>query len=145
MSETDNLRMVEETIAALNVHDLDRYVKNLDDSYVSESDASPAPVRGREGTKQFLAVYLKAFPDLHFEAEQFIASGNYVVLRWHATGTHKGEFNGIPPTNRQVSSRGCTVTEIRSDRIAKSSIYSDQLALLRQLGVAVGKAAGAAS
>jgi predicted ester cyclase len=90
-------------------------------------------------------MHFKAFPDFHFEADQIIASGDYVVARWHVTGTHKGEFNGISPTNRQVSSRGCTVSEIRNGRVVKSSMYSDQLAILRQLGVSIGKAAGAAS
>jgi steroid delta-isomerase-like uncharacterized protein len=145
MSETDNRRIVEEMYAALNTHDPDRYVKNLDDSYVLESDAFPTPVRGREGAKQATAMYFKAFPDIHFETERIIASGDYVVACWHVTGTHKGEFNGISPTNRQVSSRGCTVSEIRNGRVIKSSIYSDQLAPLRQLGVSVGKVAGTAS
>jgi steroid delta-isomerase-like uncharacterized protein len=145
MSETDNRRMIEEAFEALNAHDPDRYVKSLDDSYVMESDAFPTPVHGREGAKQTLVMYFKAFPDLHFEAEQIITSGDHVVARWHATGTHKGEFNNISPTNRQVSTRGCTVSEIRNGHVVKSSMYSDQLALLRQLGVSVGKAAGAAS
>jgi predicted ester cyclase len=86
-------------------------------------------------------MYFKAFPDLYFEVEQIIASGDHVVSRWGATGTHKGEFDGIPPTNRQVSSRGCTVSEVRVSRIVKSSMYFEQLSLLRQLGVAAGKAA----
>ena len=146
MSETDNRRMIEDTFAALNAHDPDRYVKSLDDSYVTESDALPTPVHGPEGAKQVVVMYFKAFPDLHFKTEQIIASGDYVVVRWRATGTHKGEFNGISPTNRQVSSRGCTVTEIRNGHVVKSSMYSDQLAVLQQLGVvSVGKAAGAAN
>lgn len=143
MSETDNRRMTEEAFAALNAHDADRYVKNLDDSYVLESDAFPAPVRGREGAKQVVAAYFKAFPDFHCEAEQVITSGDHVVVRWRVSGTHKGEYNGISPTNRQISARGCTVIEIRNGRVVKSAMYSDQLALLQQLGVSVGKAAGA--
>jgi hypothetical protein len=51
--------------------------------------------------------------------------------------------NGISPTNRQVAVRGCTVSEVRDGRFAKSSTCSDQLALLQQLGVSIGKAAAA--
>jgi len=61
---------------------------------------------------------------------------------WRLTGTHKGEFNGIPPTNKRVSGRGCTVNEIKNGQFIKSATYSDQLALLQQIG-AVGKGAGA--
>ena len=142
MSETDNRRMVEEAIAALNAHDLDRYLKYHANSYVWEFDAFPAPVRSLEVVRQTIAAYFKAFPDLHFEIDQIITSGDYVVGRWRFTGTHKGEFNGIAPTNRQVNGRGCTVSEIKNGQVVKSATYSDQLTLLQQIGAA-GKAAGA--
>ena len=57
-----------------------------------------------------------------------------MAVRWRATGTHKGEFNGIAPTNRQVNLRGCTVTEIKNGQVVKSASYSDRLTLLEQLG-----------
>jgi steroid delta-isomerase-like uncharacterized protein len=142
MSETDNRRMMEEAIAALNAHDLDRYLRQHADSYVWELDAFPAPVHGHEGVRQVLADYFKAFPDLHFEIEQLLATGDHVVARWRVTGTQKGEFKGIAPTNRQVSARGCTVSEIRNGQIVRAASYSDQLTVLQQLG-AFEKAAGA--
>ena len=141
MSEKDNVRLMDEAFSAMNAHDLDRYVSNHDDSYVWESDAFPTPVRGREGVKQTLQMYFNAFPDLHFERQQIIAGGDSVVVRWEATGTHKGDFNGIPPTNKRVTSRGCTVSEIRNGRFVKASTYMDQLTLLRQLGLSFEKAA----
>ena len=142
MSETENRQMVDEAFDALNAHDLNRYVKQVAASYVWEADIFPTPVRGSEGAKQAIAVYFKAFPDLHFETDQVITSADYTVVRWRATGTHKGEFNGIAPTNRQVNLRGCTVTEIKNGQVVKSISYSDRLALLEQLGVAA-RAAGA--
>jgi steroid delta-isomerase-like uncharacterized protein len=142
MSEMENRRIVEDAIAALNAHDLDRYLKHHSDSYVWEFDAFPTPVRGLEAARQAIAAYFKSFPDLHFEIDQIIASGDYIVGRWRVTGTHKGEFNGIAATNKQVSNRGCTVSEIKNGQIIRSATYSDQLALLQQLG-AVGKAARA--
>jgi steroid delta-isomerase-like uncharacterized protein len=143
MSEQDNRRFVEEHFSTLNAHDLDRYVKSFADSYVGETDARPDPVRGQEGVRQLTAMYLKAFPDLRLDIEQIITSGDQVVVRWRATGTHKGDFNGISPTNRRVNARGCTVAEVRDDRVVKSAIYSDQLAVLQQLGVFAAKGARA--
>jgi ketosteroid isomerase-like protein len=89
MSERDNQQLIEDQFAALNAHDLDRYAKPFADSHVWESDTLPAPVRGPEGAKQAMGMYFKAFPDLHVETQQIIASGDHVVLRWRATGTHK--------------------------------------------------------
>jgi steroid delta-isomerase-like uncharacterized protein len=145
MSEADNRRLVEAAYEALNAHDLNRYGNFIDDSYVVETVASPTPIRGREAVNQLIKTYFKAFPDFHQDIEQMIASGDWVVSRWHVTGTHRGEFNGISPTNRQVSLRGCTVSEIRNGCIVKTIISYDQLAVLQQLGVAIGKATGAAS
>lgn len=143
MSEQDNQRLVEEQFAALNAHDLDRYVKSFADSYVGESDARPDPTRGPEGVKQLMAMYLRAFPDLHLDIDQILTSGDHVVVRWHASGTHKGEFNGIAPTNRTVRARGCTVGEVKNGRLIRSAVYSDQLAVLQQIGVLAAKGAGA--
>jgi steroid delta-isomerase-like uncharacterized protein len=133
MSEADNRRLVEELYDALNAHDLDRLSKLYDDSYLLECDSFPGPIRGPEGAKRTTATYLTAFPDLHFEVQQVIATGDHVVTRWRATGTNNGEFNGMPPTGRRVCINGCSVAEIRNGRMIKSVMYFDQLSLLGPL------------
>ena len=149
MSEQDNLKIMKEALAAINAHDPDRYVSYLDESHIWENEAFPAPVHGREGAKQLLRMYFEAFPDLRFETEQIITSGDHVVHCWRSTGTHKAQFRGpgaleIPPTNKQFSSRGCTVSEIKNGRVVRSVVYSDTLAALRQLGaLPLGKLAAA--
>ena len=60
------------------------------------------PVRGLEAVRQVVAGYFKAFPDMHFEIDQIIASGDYVVGRWRCTATHRGEFNGIARVQLKV-------------------------------------------
>ena len=140
MSEQDNLRITKEILAAINAHDPDRYVNCFDESHVWENEAFPAPIQGREGAKQLLRMYFDAFPDLRIEAERTITGGDHVVTCWRMTGTHKAQFRGpgaldLPPTNKQFSSRGCTVTELKNGRVVRTSVYSDTLATLRQLGV----------
>jgi steroid delta-isomerase-like uncharacterized protein len=149
MSEQDNLKIAEQTLAALNAHDLDRYLSYLDESHVWENEVFPAPIQGRERARQALELYFEAFPDLRFETEQNIAGGDHVVTCWRLTGTHKAQFRGpgaldIPPTNKQISLRGCTVSEIKNGRVVRSVNYSDRLPMLQQLGVLpVGKPAAA--
>jgi steroid delta-isomerase-like uncharacterized protein len=89
MSEQDNVRIARQGWAAWNAHDPDSFVKLIADDFVSESDTLPTPLRGRDGARQSMQMYIKAFPDLHFDIEQMIASGEYVITRWHGTGTHK--------------------------------------------------------
>ncbi len=136
MSEQVNLQVVRKSFEAWNAHDGDRLVALLDEGFISESDTLAAPVRGREAQRQVMEMYVRAFPDLHFEIEQLLASGEYVISRWHVIGTHKGELMGIPPTNRRGEGiHGCTVGELKNGKIAREWVYWDVASLLRQLGV----------
>jgi steroid delta-isomerase-like uncharacterized protein len=135
MSEQENLRIARQNFAAWNAHDPDEFIKLIDDDFVSESDTVPAPLRGREAARQSMQMYLKAFPDLRFDIEQMIASGEYVITRWHAAGTHKGELMGIPATGRRGEGiHGCTVMEFRGGRVVHEWLYWDVATLLRQIG-----------
>ena len=42
-----------------------------------------------------MEMYLHAFPDFHLEIEQILASDDYVIARWHAIGTHRGELMAL--------------------------------------------------
>ncbi len=134
-SEKENIKYAEQQIAALNAHDIDRYLQRIDDSFVGESELPPSPVHGREGLRQAIGMVLTAFPDLRAEVEQILASGDYVVTRVRLTGTHKGNLRGIAPTNKAVSLRSCSVVEIRNGKAIRSRVYSDNASLFQQLGV----------
>src|SRR5215211_3954506 len=59
-------------------------------------------IRGLEALKQFISMFLDAFPDLTIAVEDEIAEGAKVVTRWTARGTHRSDLMGIPPTGRRV-------------------------------------------
>jgi steroid delta-isomerase-like uncharacterized protein len=130
MSENDNLAITRQSWAAWNAHDPDAWIKLLDEKQVTESDTIPQAIRGHEGARPFMEMYVKAFPDLHFSVDQMIASGDYVITRYTATGTHKGDL--------AESRHGCTVGEIRNGKIVRQWIYWDTGHLLRQLGLMPG-------
>jgi predicted ester cyclase len=50
--------------------------------------------------KQFIVGLCRAFPDVHFQIEDIVAVGDKLAYRLTVSGTHKGEFQGIPPTNK---------------------------------------------
>ena len=138
MSEQDNLRIVTQGWDAWNAHDIEGALKVLDDKHVWETDTLPAAVVGRDGYRQAMQMYITAFPDLHFRIDQLLASGDHVVTRYTATGTHKGDLMGIPPTGRYGETHGCTVAEIRNGKAVRTWVYWDTAHLLRQLGVMPG-------
>ena len=132
----DNVKIVRQMFDAWNAHDPDRLLKFLDEKFVSESDTNPGARTGRDAARQTMMTYVKAFPDLHFDVAQTVAEGEFVVSRWTATGTHRGELMGIPPTNRRAVTNGCSVAQIKNGRAVHDWIYWDTGHLLRQLGVA---------
>ena len=126
---------VRQLFDAWNGHDPDRLVKLLDEKYMSESDTVPSPVNGREGARQFMLGYTRAFPDLHIDVTQILTDGDYVVARWTAKGTHRGELMGVPPTNRRAITNGCSVIQVRAGKLIHEWLYWDTGHLLKQLGV----------
>ena len=105
------------------------------DPHIIEHALPPGLPGGIEGSRQFIGMYLAAFPDLHLTAEDMIEEGDRVAARLTMRGTHKGEFMGIPPTSKQVSITGIQVLRVASGRIAENWINLDALGLLQQLGV----------
>jgi len=59
--EQDNLRVARQGSDAWNAHDSDSFVKLIADDFVSESDTLPTPLRGRDGARQSMQMYIKAF------------------------------------------------------------------------------------
>ncbi len=135
MAAKDNLQIARDAIAAVNAHDIDSYLKYIDGSYVGESETMPGPIRGRDGARQSMQTLFQAFPDLHYEIEQLMTSGDHVIVQSHLTGTHKGSFAGIAPTNKKASWHNCTVVELKNGKAIRTRVYSDNVTLFRQLGI----------
>jgi steroid delta-isomerase-like uncharacterized protein len=68
-----------------------------------------------------------AFPDMQVSIDDLLAEGDKVALRWTARGTHKNEFIGIAPTNRQVTMTGLTIYRFSDGRIVQAWNNSDSL------------------
>jgi steroid delta-isomerase-like uncharacterized protein len=135
MTTQENIKVVRHAFDAWNAHDPERLAKVLDEKYVSESDTVPAPINGRDGARQFMQIYLKAFPDIHVDVVQMLADGDFVVTRWTAKGTQRGELMGIPPTNRRVITNGCTVSQLRNGKVVHEWLFWDTGHLMKQLGI----------
>jgi predicted ester cyclase len=105
------------------------------DPHIIEHALPPGLPGGIEGSRQFIGIYLTAFPDLHLTAEDMIAEGDKVASRFTMRGTHKGEFMGILSTGKQVTITGIQIPRVASGKIAENWINLDALGLLQQLGV----------
>jgi steroid delta-isomerase-like uncharacterized protein len=102
-----------------------------------EHEETPGLAPTKEGVMAFFRMYIAAFPDLRMNAEDVLTSGDKVVARVRATGTHDGEFMGIPATGRGVDVQLIDIVRFGDDGLAHEhwGVF-DALALLQQLGVA---------
>jgi steroid delta-isomerase-like uncharacterized protein len=89
---------------------------------------------GPEDLRTALQLIRTAFPDIHVTVEQTIAEGDYVVTRNTWRGTHRGVFNGIPPTGRRIEIGGIVIWRIVDGLIRERRATIDVLSMLRQLG-----------
>jgi steroid delta-isomerase-like uncharacterized protein len=90
---------------------------------------------GPESVRQVVGFLSTAFPDFHFTIQELIAEGDVVVMRAIFSGTHQGEFMGIPPTGKRFSQRHVHFVRVRNGKTVEHSALRDDLGLLRQLGV----------
>jgi predicted ester cyclase len=57
-----------------------------------------------------------------------------VATRWTITGTHRGDFQGVPPTGRPVTMAGVDISRFVDGRIAEHWAQFDVLGVLQQIG-----------
>lgn len=88
--------------------------------------------------------YFDAFPDLHLGVDELIAEEDRVFCRSTMTGTHDGEYKGIPATGRHISSESAEVFRVVDGKFAGYWCLSNVAGLMRQLTEEPVAAAGAA-
>ncbi len=86
-----------------------------------------------EGVRRGCFSYFTAFPDLHCSLDELIAEGDSVFLRSTMTGTHDGEYKGIPPTGRHIASESAEVYRIADGKFVGYWCLSNVAGLMRQL------------
>jgi len=104
-------------------------------SHALHDNNSSGSAVGPEAYRAQIAIFLAAFPDLRFTVEDTVVEKDKVAASWTISGTHKGEFWGVRPTNRKMSLEGITIHHIAHGKIIDSYISSDTVGLMRQLGL----------
>ncbi|MEZ0285899.1 MAG: ester cyclase [Thermoleophilia bacterium] len=126
----------------INAGDIDGFGALLADDFV-EHEESPGLAPTRDGVMDFFRMYVAAFPDLRMTPEDVLASGDKVVVRLRATGTHKGEFMGVPATGKSIDVQAIDIVRFGDDGLAHEhwGVF-DAMTMMRQLGVVPGGGPG---
>ena len=119
----------------INAGDVDGFGELLADDFVEHEEA-PGLAPTKDGAKEFFRMYIAAFPDLRFDAEEVLASGDRVVARVSVTGTHEGEFMGMPATGKGFKAQAIDIVRFGDDGLAHEhwGVF-DAMAMMQQLGV----------
>ena len=118
----------------INGRNLDLIDEMLTEDFV-EFEEFPGIPPTREGVKQTFAMFYAAFPDIHFRVDDLLAEGNLVAARVTITGTHEGEFMGVPATGRSVEIVAMDFVSFRDGQATAHWGVGDMVLLLQQLGV----------
>jgi steroid delta-isomerase-like uncharacterized protein len=84
--------------------------------------------------KHFFTAFTSAFPDLRHDIVDMVAEGDKVAVRFNVTGTHKGELQGIPPTDKKVSFSAIDFITMIDGKIAEDWLSVDMMGLMQQIG-----------
>ena len=136
--ETSNKAAFRRVLDASNTHDEELISTTVDEVFqpdVRMSTPLPIPETGARAIKEVYARLHRAFPDLHIAVEDLIEEGDRVVARHTVTGTHQGEYMGLPPTGRSVTYNEIFILRFADGRIAETWGVVDVLSQLKQLGV----------
>jgi steroid delta-isomerase-like uncharacterized protein len=74
------------------------------------------------------------FPDFTHTIEDFIVEGNKVACRLNITGTHAGDFQGIPASNKSVAISAITIFKVDNNKLSEHWVSVDMLGLMAQIG-----------
>jgi steroid delta-isomerase-like uncharacterized protein len=131
----DHNNSIQRLYDLINAGDIDGFGRQLADDFVEREEIPGLPPT-KDGVVQYFRIMLAAFPDLRMEVQDSFASGDKAVARLRISGTHQGEFMGIPATGKPVSVNLIDITRFGDDGLAREHWgVADQLAMMQQLGV----------
>ena len=88
-----------------------------------------------EEVKRFMNMIFKAFPNWHETIEDIVAEGDKVWVLLKATGTHTGEYRGLAPTGKKITSMSVNIYRIVNNKFIESWAVEDSMDFLKQLGL----------
>jgi steroid delta-isomerase-like uncharacterized protein len=135
--ETSNKAAVRRFSDAANTGDAELISKTIDELVAPDAQIRiPVPIEatGAQALKEVFARLHRAYPDLHITIEDLIEEGDKVVSRNTVTGTHQGEYMGLPPTGKSVTYNEIFIGRFVNGRVAETWGVVDVLSQLRQLG-----------
>ncbi|MDX2244215.1 MAG: ester cyclase [Leptolyngbyaceae cyanobacterium bins.302] len=117
----------------LNSGNLDAIPEIIAPEFVLHFPLFPRPIRGQDALKHFVTTLRTAFPDIHYDVDREAGDQDKAAIRWKLSGTHQGEYLGIPPRNTPVTLQGVSIFRLNDGQILEAWVNENDLGLLEQI------------
>lgn len=118
----------------LNTGNIDRVPEFCADDIVDHEEGPPGTPEGIEGVKAFVQMFHDGFSDVHASVEEVLADGDRVVARVRFTGTHDGDFMGIPASGKKIDMETIDIVRVADGKAAEHWGVTDNMKLMQQIG-----------
>jgi predicted ester cyclase len=116
---------------------------NVMERYATEDFRFWNPITGPSDLSGITMVHgaiFSGFPDIRYRADRVIEQGEDIAVECTCSGTHTGEFMGVPPTRRRVDIKVAFLGKVRGQKISELHSYLDTGGLMRELGAGTPEA-----
>ncbi len=135
MASSDAERVLEDWATAWSSHDTKKVLSLFTDDCVYEDVTFGAINRGKKELRAFADGVFAGVPDFKVDLTARFVAGSWAGMEWVMSGTHKGDFPGMPATGKRFSTRGVTILELQAGKIRRNSDYWDAASVMRQVGL----------
>jgi predicted ester cyclase len=133
MSTQQNTEIVRRLYQEFDQGRLESFAEAIDPNF--EAHVLGTTTLDWTGFTEFARAFLSAFPDGRHVFDQVVADGENVVTVGTYQGKHTGQFNGLPPTDRELRLEVMHVDRVVNGRIVEHRGVANELDFMRQLGV----------
>jgi steroid delta-isomerase-like uncharacterized protein len=138
----DSEQSLEQAIAqyneAWNDHDVDAIVAMHAADMVFENHTAGESAQGEE-VREHIGSIFETWPDIRFDTRRLYARDGVVTQEWTATATHSNTMRRgdlvAEPTGKRIEWRGVDVIPFEDGLVKRKDVYSDSVAILRQVGL----------
>ncbi len=100
-----------------------------------DPNSETGEIRGADTIKSEIEYFRNAVPDLTYTVDDQIVEGDMVVSRYTASGTHQGEFFGVPGSGKRIEMTGINIDRFdESGKLVEEWVEYDLLGAMRKIG-----------
>lgn len=132
---TDHRALAQEMFASMTGDaDVDTMIDRFMAEDFVEHEAIPGMDATRETPRQLFKMMLGAFPDFRATVDEILQDGDKIVARVTFSGTHEGEFMGMPASGNQVAWNAIDILQFRDDKVVAHWGVMDMASAMAQMG-----------